>query len=107
MKRFTISAAVALLFAASVQAQQVTTVTRYVYTQPPQPVVTEYVYVQPPAPRISLGEVILGAAIIYGVHEISHSHHSYHPKLISAPSRDSQRLNHSRSRQMPIRNHHR
>ena len=113
MKRCIMSVAVALVFAVSVRAQEVTTVTRYVYVQPPQPVVTRYVYVQPsppPIPRISLGDVILGAAIVYGLHEISHgSHHGshYRPRLIRVPSHNTPRISYSRPRPMRAGRTHR
>jgi hypothetical protein len=108
MKRYIILTAIVMFFAVSVRAQEVITVTRYVYVQPPQAIITKHVYVSPPAPRISIGDVIIGAAIIYGVHEAFHSHHNnQHPQLIRVPSYDTYRFNHSRPRPAPIRSHHR
>jgi len=89
-----------LVFVSNANAQS--TVTRYVTVTPSGTYTTEYVYIQsaPPVQRITVGEVILSAALIYGGYQIGHSssHYSHIPSHHSSYRSPST---------MPIRYHRR
>jgi hypothetical protein len=95
----------ALVFVGNANAQS--TVTRYVTVTPSGTYTTEYVYVQPippPVQRITVGEVILSAALIYGGYQIGHnsSHYSHIPS-----HHTSHHTSYRSPRTMPIRSHRR